>query len=103
MKKTIAAPPEEKPKDDPTIWEVDDALWAQLQPLLVITKPRKKSGRPRSDDRPIFNGLIWLARNGGQARNYVIVNSACAAPPPLLASRCCGLVHNQETCSVSIR
>lgn len=54
------------PPDDPTIWEVDDALWAELHPLLVITKPRKKPGRPRSDDRPIFNGLIWLARNGGQ-------------------------------------
>ncbi len=66
MKKTIAAPLEEKSKDDPTIWEVDDALWAELRPLLVITKPRKKSGRPRSDDRAIFNGLIWLARNGGQ-------------------------------------
>jgi transposase len=66
MKKTIVAPPEEKPKDDPTIWEVDDALWTQLQPLLVITKPRKKPGRPRTDERAIFNGLIWLARNGGQ-------------------------------------
>lgn len=55
-------------KDDPTIWEVDDALWADLQPLLVITKPRKKPGRPRCDDRPIFNGLIWLARNGGQLK-----------------------------------
>jgi len=55
-----------KPKDDPTIWRVDDALWAELQPLLVIDKPRKKPGRPRLDDRPIFDGLIWLARNGGQ-------------------------------------
>ncbi len=55
-----------KQPDDPTIWAVDDALWAVLQPLLVITKSRKKSGRPRSDDRAIFNGLIWLARNGGQ-------------------------------------
>ena len=53
-------------KDDPTIWEVDDALWADLQPLLVIDKPRKKPGRPRHDDRPIFNGLIWLARTGAQ-------------------------------------
>ncbi len=51
-------------KDDPTIWEVDDALWADLQPLLVIAKPRKKPGRPRADDRRIFNGLIWLARTG---------------------------------------
>ncbi len=53
-------------KGEPTIWRVDDVLWAELQPLLVIDKPRKKPGRPRKDDRPIFDGLIWLARNGGQ-------------------------------------
>src|SRR4051812_16029972 len=52
--------------DDPTIWRVDDALWAELRPLLVSTTPRKKPGRPRLDDRPIFDGLIWLARTGGQ-------------------------------------
>ena len=33
--------------DDPTIWEVDDALWARLAPLLV-------------------NGVIWMARTGAQ-------------------------------------
>ncbi len=66
MKNTIAAPTDAKPHDDPTIWEVDDALWAELAPLLVISKPRIKPGHPRNDDRPIFNGLIWLARNGGQ-------------------------------------
>ncbi len=66
MNTTIAAPTAEQPKDDPTLWEVDDALWAILQPLLVVPKPRKKPGRPRNHDRAIFNGLIWLARNGGQ-------------------------------------
>lgn len=67
MKTLIApAPISPRPPDDPTIWEVDDALWGVLQPLLVITKPRKKPGRPRVNDRAIFNGLIWLARNGGQ-------------------------------------
>jgi len=30
------------PKDDPTIWRADDALWARLAPLLVVVKPRKK-------------------------------------------------------------
>ena len=53
-------------KDDPTIWHVDDALWAELQPLLVVNKPRKKPGRRRNNDRPIFDGLIWLARTGSQ-------------------------------------
>jgi transposase len=52
--------------DDPTIWRVDDALWALLAPILASTKPRKKPGRPRRDDRAIFDGLIWLARTGSQ-------------------------------------
>jgi putative transposase len=53
-------------KDDPTIWRVDDALWAELAPILRVDKVRKKSGRPRRDDRTIFDGLIWLARTGSQ-------------------------------------
>jgi transposase len=53
-------------KDDPTIWRVDDALWALLAPLLTSDKPRKKPGRPRRGDRAIFDGLIWLARTGAQ-------------------------------------
>ena len=53
-------------QDDPTIWRVDDTLWALLAPILVSTKPRKKPGRPRRDDRAIFDGLIWLARTGSQ-------------------------------------
>lgn len=55
-----------KPKDDPTIWEVDNALWERVQPLLIIHKFRKKPGRPRVDDRKILNGLIWMARTGAQ-------------------------------------
>jgi transposase len=54
--------------DDPTIWHVDDALWAQLAPLLRIDKPRKKTGRPRRDDRPILDGILWLLRTGAQWR-----------------------------------
>ena len=50
----------------PTIWTVDDALWAQLEPILRVDKVRKKPGRPRRDDRAIFDGLIWLARTGSQ-------------------------------------
>ena len=53
-------------KDDPTIWRVDDALWALLEPVLRVDKPRKKPGRPRRDDRAIFDGLIWLTRTGSQ-------------------------------------
>src|SRR5262245_13117217 len=53
-------------QDDPTIWRVDDVLWALLAPILASDKPRKKPGRPRRDDRAIFDGLIWLARTGAQ-------------------------------------
>lgn len=53
-------------QDDPTIWRVDDALWALLAPILKSDKSRKKPGRPRRDDRAIFDGLIWLARTGAQ-------------------------------------
>jgi len=67
MDRHNAAPAAPQPtRDEPTIWRVDDALWAELRPVLVLAKPRKKPGRPRLDDRPIFDGLIWLARNGGQ-------------------------------------
>ena len=61
-----AAPAATTAKDDPTIWRVDDALWATLEPILACDKARKKPGRPRRADRPIFDGLIWLARTGGQ-------------------------------------
>src|SRR5574341_1490207 len=61
-----ATPPPTTEKDDPTIWRVDDALWTLLAPILRVDKPRKKPGRPRRDDRPIFDGLIWLARTGSQ-------------------------------------
>jgi len=52
--------------DDPTIWRVDDALWTLLEPVLRSAKQRTKPGRPRRDDRAIFDGLIWLARTGAQ-------------------------------------
>ena len=52
--------------DGPTIWRVDDALWGLLAPILTSGRARKKPGRPRRDDRAIFDGLIWLARTGAQ-------------------------------------
>jgi transposase len=54
------------PKDLPVIWSIDDELWACIAPLLVVEKPRKKPGRPRSGDRAILDALIWLGRTGAQ-------------------------------------
>ena len=53
-------------EDDPTIWRADDALWARLEPILRVGKPRKKPGRPRRDDRALVDGPVWLARPGSQ-------------------------------------
>jgi putative transposase len=50
----------------PTIWRVPDALWKRIAPLLEVNKPRLKLGRPRRNDRPIFDALIYLVRTGMQ-------------------------------------
>ena len=63
---TTTQPHQDQINDQDTLWEVSDKLWIRLAPVLVIDKPRKKSGRPTRDDRSIFNGLIWLARTGSQ-------------------------------------
>ena len=63
---TTTQPHQDQINDQATLWEVPDELWLRLAPILVIDKPRKKSGRPARDARSIFNGLIWLARTGSQ-------------------------------------
>lgn len=71
METPHAAPPVPDPDhqtDDPTLWTVDDRLWAELAPLLIIDTPRKKPGRPRRANRAMFDGLIWLARTGSPWR-----------------------------------
>ena len=54
------------PPDGPTIWRVDDPLWAEVRPRLVVDKPRTRPGAPRTDDRRIRDGPIWPARTGAQ-------------------------------------
>lgn len=62
----VLAPDPDHQKNDPTLWEVDDLLWSELEPLLRSEKPRTKPGRPRRANRAMFDGLIWLARTGSQ-------------------------------------
>ena len=49
-----------------TIWEVPDALWGRLGPLLERRYPRKPIGRPRADLRRVVNGVIFRLRTGCQ-------------------------------------
>ena len=46
--------------------DLTDAQGERLQPLLPPRRPAKgsKGGRPRNDDRPILNGILWILRTG---------------------------------------
>ncbi len=49
-----------------TIWEVDDELWAIIEPLLRDFWPRKGTGRPPANWRKCINGIIYQMRTGCQ-------------------------------------
>lgn len=49
-----------------TIWEVDDALRAIIEPILVAFWPRKSTGRPPACWRKSLNGIIYQLRTGCQ-------------------------------------
>ena len=42
--------------------EIDDNLWALIEPNLPRKKP--KTGRPRADLRKTFNGILYVLRTG---------------------------------------
>jgi putative transposase len=51
-------------------YEIPDELWNQIFPLLVHKpkrkKKKKKTGRPRMDDRKAMNAIFYIARTGCQ-------------------------------------
>ncbi len=49
-----------------TIWEVDDELWAIIEPILLEYWPRKSTGRKPVDWRKCLNGIIYQMRSGCQ-------------------------------------
>jgi transposase len=51
----------------PTIWEVNDELWAIFQTILAkLDPPPLAPGRPRGDPRAALNGIIFILRSGLQ-------------------------------------
>ncbi len=42
--------------------EVDDALWPVIEPFLPQPKP--PVGRPRADERGLFNGILYVLATG---------------------------------------
>jgi len=50
----------------PTIWEVNDELWQQIQPIVRADMPTKPTGRPPADRRRVLNCIIHRMRSGCQ-------------------------------------
>lgn len=50
----------------PTIWNVPDALWNVMQPILAVYDPPSKRGRPRIDARRALDGILFRMRTGCQ-------------------------------------
>jgi putative transposase len=49
-----------------TIWELPDALWERLEPILVKHYPPALTGRPRVDLRLVVEAIIFRMRSGCQ-------------------------------------
>jgi predicted ATPase/transposase/DNA-binding XRE family transcriptional regulator len=46
-------------------YEISDALWDQIVPLLPPPPPKKKAGRPRMDDRKAMTAIYYVLHMGG--------------------------------------
>jgi putative transposase len=47
-------------------YEIPDSLWNRIILLLPKKKCKKKSGRPRMDDRKAMTAIFYIARTGCQ-------------------------------------
>jgi transposase len=41
-------------------WEVGDALWERVQPLIPERPPHPKGGRPAEEDRQMFAAILYV-------------------------------------------
>jgi transposase len=47
-----------------TRWKLTDERWEKIATLLPKSKTGKKGGRPRADNRKVFEGILWILRTG---------------------------------------
>jgi putative transposase len=47
-------------------WEVSDALWEQVRPLIPPAPSHAKGGRRRMEDRKAFEAIVYVLRTGIQ-------------------------------------
>src|SRR5262249_36735213 len=69
-----------KPKPLGTIWEVPDALWEKILPILREFWPKKPTGRRPADWRAAPNGVIFPLRRGCQWEQ--LPPHVCPQSPP---------------------
>ena len=50
----------------PTIWQVPDALWERIEPILAKVDPPAATDRPRIYQRTALNALTYRMRTGCQ-------------------------------------
>lgn len=55
-----------KAKELDTIWQVPDELWKEIEGVLNVLDPPKRTGRPRIDARPALDGIIYRLRTSCQ-------------------------------------
>ncbi len=55
---------------------ISDKFWTKIEPLLPLLKPKKKSGRPRKDDKRILSGILYLLLTGCQWKSLPRVYGA---------------------------
>jgi transposase len=48
--------------------DLTDEQWIHIQPLLPEGKPKREDqpGRPPTDARSLWNGILWVLRTGAQ-------------------------------------
>ena len=45
---------------------VTDEQWAKIEPLIPKPERNLKGGRPRADDRLVFEGILWVLKTGAR-------------------------------------
>ena len=55
-----------KRKKQAASWRVSETLWERVEPLLPRYRKSKVGGRPRTDARPVLDGILYVLRTGCQ-------------------------------------
>ncbi len=45
-------------------WKLEDADWDRIEAIFPVKEVGPEGGRPRADNRRVFEALIWFARAG---------------------------------------